>query len=175
MGSAFWAQPAKRIDREFRDMGARRVERTSREVAYMFPDDVRVIVPTNINPGKARELLGNYQRRYGRKPDNPLVDAVPKSGAPVIDLTRMIATKHAMERFDLMRAQAGITYRDLLEALRIPERVLWNERHDTWLWVRDRIAVVAGVGPNGTATVTTILWAQQELWDQNPRPEKAAR
>lgn len=171
MGSEYFKQPAKRLDREFRAMGARRGDRTPNANTYMFPDGAVLFVPRNVGPGGARAMLQRAREKYGSSPLDPLSMAVHRPGAPTIDLNRMIATQHAMERFDLMRAQANLTYTELLEALRIPERVLWSERHGRWLWVRGRIAVVAGVH-DGNTTVVTILWTTQDLWDSNPRPKE---
>lgn len=173
MGSAFWAQPAKRLDRELRDLGARRVEKTPDWVAYRMPDDARVTVPKNIGPGAARAMFARLQRAYDGCSADPLRGATRRPGAPTIDLSRLVASKHAQIRFDLMRNQASLSYTEVLDALRIPERVLWSEPHDTWLWVRGRIAVAAGVDSTGAATIVTLLWTTQELWDANPRPVHA--
>lgn len=175
MGSEFFRQPAKRLDREFRSMGASRVESTSRNVVYRFPDGARVLVPTNIAPGNARAMLNDMQRRYGAPDRDPLGHTERRHGAPDIDLNRLTASKHAMERFDLMRNQAGLTYQEMVMALRVPQRVLWSLVHERWLWVGDRIAVAAEVSDRGEAVICTVLWTSRELWAQNPRPEQVLR
>lgn len=173
MGSEFFKQPAKRLDREFRAMGARRIDRTSAYVAYRFPDGARVEVPSNIGPSNARAFLSDMQRTYGGRARDPLGLTEKKHGAPVIDFDRLTASNHAQIRLAQMKKQAGLEFHEMLHALRIPERVLWSQLHDSWLWVGERIAVAASVDALGHATIRTILWTQQELWDANPRPEKA--
>lgn len=173
MGSEYFKHPAKRLDREFRSMGAVRVERTSANVAYRFPDGARRLVPTNITAGKARLILQAMQDRYGFTNIDPLGFTERRPGAPTIDLERLSTSEHARERFDLMRCQAGLTFQEILVALRAPARVLWATNHAAWLYVGDRIAVSADVDTEGYACIRTVLWTSQELWDQNPRPEKA--
>ncbi len=173
MGSEFWKQPAKRLDREFRSMGAARIQRTSAYVAYRFPDGARREVRTNIGPANARALLADIQAIYGGRARDPLGMTEKRHGAPDIDLTRLVASNHAQIRLTQMSHQAGLQMTEVLHALRIPNRVLWSEIHDSWLWVGERIAVAVSVDILGHATVRTILWTQQELWDANPRPEKA--
>lgn len=172
MGSEFFKHPAKRLDREFRAMGATRVERTSANVSYRFPDGARRLVPTNITAGKARLILRSMQDRYGVTNIDPLGFTERRPGAPVIDLERLSTSEHARERFDLMRRQAGLTFQEILIALRAPTRVLWATNHHAWLYVGDRIAVAATADTTGHACIRTVLWTSQELWDQNPRPEK---
>lgn len=173
MGSEFWKQPAKRLDREFRGMGAVRSGRNAHAVRYRFPDGAQREVPSGIRPASARTLLGDMQRKYGTgRIRDPLGGAVKRAGAPVIDLDKLVASGHAQIRFGQMEKQAGVVMSEVLHALRIPNRVLWSEPHGSWLWVGERIAVAASVGDTGVATVRTILWTQQELWDANPRPEK---
>lgn len=172
MGSEYFKHPAKRLDREFRAMGAVRVQRTSATVAYRFPDGARREVPTNITAGKARLMLQSMQDRYGATNIDPLGFTERRPGAPVIDLERLSTSEHARERFDLMRRQAGLTFQEVLIALRAPARVLWATNHAAWLFVGDRIAVATHVDVEGHACIRTVLWTSQELWDQNPRPEK---
>lgn len=170
MGTQFWRQPAKRLDREFRAMGARRVEKTSVGVAYEFEDGSRRMVPANINAPRAREILSEAQRRYGARPSDPLGDVTRRKGHPTVDLSKITATAHAQERLALMRDQDDLTYREILVALRAPSRVLWSDRHGSWLWVGDRVCVAASVTEDGTTIIRTLLWTSQELWEANPRP-----
>lgn len=173
MGSEFWKQPAKRLDREFRAMGATRVDRSSHAVSYRFSDGARREVPSNIGPANARSFLSDMQRIYGGHVRDPLGMTERRPGIPDIDLTRLVASNHAQVRLTQMSHQAGLQMAEVLLALRIPHRVLWSSMHDSWLWVGERIAVAVSVDQTGFATVRTILWTQQEMWDANPRPEKA--
>jgi hypothetical protein len=154
-------------------MGAVRIDRTALEVSCRFPDGARHNVPKNIRPGAAKVMLNRLRRMYDRPWNDPLAGAEKRPGAPVIDLGRVVASKHAMERFDQMRRSGDLEYREVLVALKAPSKVLWHPGHDSWLWVGDRIAVAASITPNGQAVIRTILWTTAELWADNPRPEKA--
>lgn len=174
MGSEFWKQPAKRIDREFRAMGAVRVERTSQNVAYRFPDGARRLVPTNISPGTAREILSAAQHKYGtgrtRDHIDPLRSAVQRPDSPTITPDRLRLSKHAGERFELMSGQEGLEPSELRDAVTYPEQVLWSPVHDSWMWVRGRVIVAICIGDDATCIIRTILWATEDLWERNPRP-----
>lgn len=172
MGSEFFKHPAKRLDREFRAMDATRVERTSQNIIYEFRDGAKYMVPRNITAGSARTMLQSLQVKYGGAAGDPLGFTERRPGAPTIDLEQLSTSEHARERFDLMRQQASLTFQEVLFALRAPARVLWATNHRAWLYVGDRIAVSADVDSAGYARIRTILWTSQELWDQNPRPEK---
>ncbi len=170
MGSEFFKHPAKRLDKEFRAMGARRKRESSGATAYIFPDGGQLLVLRNIGPARARIMLNNAQQRYGPVRD-PLGRTEKRSGAPTIDFDRLQASRHALERLALMQGQADLSYPELLHALRIPERVLWSPDHGAWLWVGARVAIAMSFTPEGVAVIRTLLWTTRELWDKNPRPE----
>lgn len=179
MGSEFWRQPAKRLDREFRSMDAVRVERTSRYVAYRFPDGARIEVPTNVGPGNARTMLMRLQERYGvaaRHTDgDPLGGTIVRDGIPTIDPDRVVMSRHATERFDQMNTQARLAAPEILHAIQYPETVRYSPANQSWMWVRGRIAVATSFDEDtGSTVIRTILWATAELWAQNPRPEQAS-
>ncbi len=159
-------------------MGATRESRTSDHVAYRFPDGARRLVPTNIAPGRARQMLAETQERYGtgryRANTDPLRSAIEKPGAPVVDTARLALSRHARERFELMADQANLRALELRDAVQYPERVLWSPMHCSWLWVRGRIIVAVVIGDDGAFVIRTLLWATEELWEQNPRPEPEA-
>lgn len=169
----YFKHPAKRLDREFRGMGAIRIDRNARHVSYLFPDKAIHVLNNNIRQGAAKELLDTMRRRYGATvARDPLGYAEKRPGAPVLDFSKLIASKHAQIRLTQMQNQAGLEFQEVVLALRAPNRVLWSEIHESWLWVGERIAVAASVNILGEATIRTILWTQQELWDANPRPER---
>lgn len=89
-----------------------------------------------------------------------------------MNLHNLVASTHAQERLKLMQAQAGVTYEEVKLALLTPERVRYSERHGSWVWVRDRLAIPCH-DADGRFVISTILWATKELFDENPRPEKA--
>ena len=162
----------KRIEKEFRKLGATRAERTKHEVIYMFPDGARELVPLNASDGFAGNAIRRMHERYGRPDRAPLARNTKVSGAPKVDLTKAVAAPHAKERLALMREQADVTFLEVTTALTCPARVLWSDRHGSWVWEGDRVAVVADVSDDGFTRIRTILWTTNELWAAHPRPEK---
>ncbi|MGF3056192.1 hypothetical protein [Microbacterium sp. YY-01] len=109
--------------------------------------------------------------QYGYDKSDPLSGAVKVSGVPKIDLERVEVTAHARERLKLMRAQAAVTFDEILLTLKAPLRVRFVPDHGTWLWIGERIAI-AGSHTDGSTSIVTILWTTKELWDANPRPSQ---
>lgn len=176
MGSEFFRQPAKRLDREFRSMGGARHHRTAVGVYYQFPDGGMHLVPTAVTAAKARSLLDTVTARYGvtraRESGNPLRSAVEREGAPTINADDLVMSRHASTRFELMSAQARLDRIEVADALRFPEKVLWSPLNESWLWVRGRVIVAAVLTDDQKTLITTLLWGTEELWKQNPRPKQ---
>jgi hypothetical protein len=177
MGSKFFRHPAKMLDREFRAMGATRADRDSRAVTYRFPDGAYQSVPTNIGPANARGMLNELQYRYGpsqrRHEGDPLAGTMIRDDIPTVDTALIIMTKHATERFEQMSDQARLSTDEIRHCLQFPETVRYSPSHSSWMWVRGRIAVATTHAPDtGETIIRTVLWATEELWVNNPRPEK---
>ncbi|WP_141898697.1 hypothetical protein [Paramicrobacterium agarici] len=68
-----------------------------------------------------------------------------------------------------MTEQAGITAHDMLHALQLPERVAFDQKYGSWVWVRGVLAVPVAVADDGSAVITSVLWADRDLYDQYPR------
>lgn len=79
-------------------------------------------------------------------------------------------SKHCRERFELMRGQ-GLRSSELVAAILTPEIVRMSSGR-TLLYCAGRIAVAVGKRVNGKYPLVTVLWATDELWELNPRPEK---
>lgn len=174
MTNEFFRHPTKRLEREFRALGGRVHERRPSGVSYQFPDGGRFLIPAGLTQARAHLILRPVMERYGatradESPD-PLRSAVERPGAPEIAADRVVMSKHARGRFELMASQARVQRVEITDALRFPERVLWNPLNSSWLWVRGRIIVAASVNDEGTTVIRTILWATHDLWEQNPRP-----
>ena len=89
----------------------------------------------------------------------------------MIDPGRLEVTDHAAERIRLMQGQEGRMRReDISAALMRPEQVRWSDEHGSWVWVGERVAVAATV-TDGATTIRTVMWATEELWAENPRPQ----
>lgn len=163
-------KPKKTARDVFRSYGATILERTPYGTNYQFPDGRTLHVNDNASPGWVAAQIRNLRDWYG-EPDGerPAVKGANRPGKPRLDLERVRASNHAKERLALMQQQGGVTYREVLLALRAPERVLWSEPDGSWLWVRDRLAVaVAEAGE--WFVITTVLWSTRDLFEQYPRP-----
>lgn len=162
----------KRTTTALKSYGAVPSVREARGTVYLFPDGYRLYVYHQIDQKGSRALLSDVGARYGRRHPQAWKAGVRVSGAPNIDLERVVASDHAKERLRLMQSQRRVDLRDVLYALKLPERVLWAPRHNSWAWVRGDIAVPITFAADGSQVIRTVLWASEELWESNPRPEK---
>lgn len=176
MGSDFYRQPTKTLEREFKALGGRRMEKVGAGVRYRFPDGGVYLIPVGVGPGKARAILVGVQARYGtkdiRSSTDPLRSAVERANPPTIAPEALTMSRHATERFTLMASQVRLARAEVTDALLWPERVMWSPLHESWMWVRGRIIVAAAINEDGSTVIRTILWATEDLWEQNPRPSK---
>lgn len=164
----------KTVEKNFRQYGARRVHRDKRGTSYEFPDGAAKLVPNAMSHSTAVSMLKWAQDRYGTLRRTVINAERVRGGHPTINLEKCTASAHACERLNLMRDQQGVTYQEVLLALRAPSAVKWSDTHKSWVWVGDRVAVAAHVDNSGHATIATILWTTNELWAAAPRPEKAS-
>ena len=163
--------PAKYVDKQFRELGARVTSRQEVAVYYEFPDGRVVAVRRKLDRDAATRLVKDALCRYTAKRRQAVAGESAGRDRPTIDFERLEASPHARERLTLMRQQAPIEWSEILQALQSPDRVLYSEYHDAWTWVGHRIAVCIVVIPSGRAFISTILWADADLWEQYPRPE----
>lgn len=168
--------PAKTLDKEFRAMGASR-QTVKNGVEYQFTDGCRRFVPHSIRNSAAVQILNDARNRYGnpnthRSALGP-AEKVKTYNRPNIDLENLVASDHAKERLTLMRRQVrDLTFAEILQAIRDPQRVMWSHPHRSWIWVGERIAVAVTITPEGVSVIRTLLWATEQLWEDNPRPER---
>jgi hypothetical protein len=164
--------PAKTVDKEYRRLGATR-ERVHGGVKYTFPDGARLLVPANIKPHVAESMILEVHRRYDVQPERPRLvgERVSIASAPRFDMDSLAVTPHAKQRRAEMGDQDNLTTREIVAALTCPMRVLYFEKHGSYAWVGERVAVVGHVR-QGRLTIRTFLWTTNELWERNPRPEK---
>lgn len=168
---AMQKDPKKFVKVCLEQLGAEIIERDKYGNRWKLPDDYRVYVRDNLSMGAAHAVVKEAQLRIGHQ-SRPWAAGVKAAGHPRLDLEKVVASEHAKDRLKLMRSQHRIDMRDVLYALRLPEKVLWSPRHESWAWVRGDIAVPVAFPESGAQVITTILWASDELWVSNPRPEK---
>jgi len=167
--------PHKLLEKVLRDAGGRpsRVNtargRRTGIVDWHLPDGYVFRLDDDLPAVKCMHEAGRLRKRYGI--ETGWTPGDHRSGKPVLDLERLTASQHAKDRLALMQSQAKVTFEDILLALRAPERVTWSEIHDSWIWVRDELAIPVSFDDSGFGTIRTVLWASQELFEQNPRPE----
>lgn len=162
------ADPKKLLRKTFRDYGARVHLNAPEGTHWIFPDGAVIIVSHNPSAtwaaAQIRKLAGRYERL--KRTEHRHLDRRPRK--PLMDLERVAASEHAKQRLRLMQGQADVAFQEVLLCLRVPERVLWSEQHQGWLWVRDRLAVA--VAEDGDRfVITTVLWSRSELFDLYPR------
>jgi hypothetical protein len=151
-------------------LGATVVDRDQFGCRWELPDGYRIHFPDTTKMGVAKLYLREVRDRLGRT-SRPWEPGLKTSGHPTLDLEKVVASEHAKERLHLMQRQHPIDLRDVLYALKLPERVLWSPKHESWVWVRGDIAVPISFTPSGSQVIRTVLWASEELWQSNPRPE----
>jgi len=110
------------------------------------------------------------RERYGRVKEAH--GGMRRNGRPELDLEHVHVSDHARERLALMDEQAGVDRREFLRCLTLPQTVLWSDVHESWLFVRDRLAVAVKESRHGGHVVPTVMWATQDMFEAHPRPEK---
>lgn len=166
--------PAKYVDKEFRELGAKVTSRQEAAVYYTFPDGTTLAVRRRLDRETAIRIVKDAHCRFpdARRRRDAIVGDTVRGPKPVIDLARLEASTHAQERLALMRQQAPIEWSEIVAALTTPDRVVYSDFHESWTWVGTRIAVCVVVTPH-RQIIATILWADADLWAQHPRPESA--
>lgn len=168
-----------RLETEIGVVSARKVKQGNRApngTEYTLTTGRVVFVSDNISQASASSLLADIRKEAGvaRPNTTPKVLREERTPKPVINLNRLVASKHAKLRYALMKAQSPKHCNDdeLLYTLRCPLRAEYSPRHGSWIFVGEHISV-AVVDNEGRTEVKTLLWSKSELWDAFPRPEKA--
>jgi hypothetical protein len=154
----------------YRGYGGVVVGRTREAVQYRFPDGSLFVLPNSVQPGWAKTQLRVLQDRFGKQ--YRVHSSMRRNGRPDLDVEHVHVSEHARERLTLMDAQAGVDRREFLRCLTLPQTVLWSDLHGSWLFVRDRLAVVVKESRDGGHVVPTVMWATAEMFEAHPRPEK---
>lgn len=163
--------PRKRVEKVAKEAGGRVRFSSHHIVIWAFDDGWEVTMAANAHAGTAAAVVTAIQNRYGRP--QTAFNGRKASHAPTVDFARLGCTTHARDRLALMRSQAGIEFSDLVLALRTPQRVEFSDKHESWIWVGERVAVCASECDDRWV-ITTLLWSRTELWDAFPRPGRRA-
>lgn len=171
----YFKNQKKWVKVRFAERGGEVVSSDSSGQRWEFPGGRRVWVPSDITAPQASGLVREICAQYSPVGGGARVFGERAGHAPTIDLTRLRSSAHANSRLELMKSQpARLDMKEVYHALRLPERVLWSDSHESWVWVRDRVGVCVAFLKDGTGVITTILWSDSELWAANPRPEQLA-
>lgn len=167
------AQPKKRIREVIREYGGKHHMADRTGDSYIFPDMFVLHVTKNPTGMWVAAQAKNLAHRYGFRQSKELTGLAKVGHAPLLDLENLTASDHAKDRLRLMQSQRTVTFSDVLHALRLPERTLWSEKHESWVWIRHPVAVAVRENYTGRGhTIITVLWSDNELFDLHPRPKE---
>lgn len=139
----------------------------TRQQTWRMPGGSPYIVGRHSTPNAVRDVIESLKAWM-----SPLRGFEEDPNAPKLNGAR--ATGHFMKRFDLMADQAELTIEEVREACLRPKGTYYSGERQRWAYESGRIIVVAG-HHGGQMRLVTVLWANQRLWDLNPRPEREAR
>lgn len=162
--------PTAWFRRAAEECGGRKAESTTDTESWQFPDGGWFTHHKNHKWGATGVTVRRIQERYA-KPHDEYHLGVKRPGKPYMDMDRLVTTPHAVERWHQMQKQAGLDYSELLLTLKTPERVVWSEKHASWLWVREKLAIPV-VEVAERLVVKTVLWTSHDLWEQHPRDDR---
>lgn len=153
--------PVKLARKELPKLGATIIRDANGMIEFQLPTGGRYFVSSGSKLPKLRALIESLTERY-----NPLSGYVVVDEFPNVSATT--ATPHFRHRFELMEDQEQLTGVEVADALARPVRV-WRSG-DRFAYERGRVVVV-GQTSKGVLVLITVLWATQDLWERNPRPE----
>jgi len=172
-GALMDKDPRKEARRFFREYGGKVLTYHRHVTDWQFPDGFIVRLGDDDHHGVVARKIAEVRNRYGRHDSVELTGLQKVGNAPRLDLKRLHASDHAKERLRLMQSQRRVSFTEVLHTLRLPERVMWSERHESWVWIRHPLAVAVCSVPDGHL-IKTILWADNDLFALHPRPKEYA-
>lgn len=164
--------PNKFVQQRFKERGAVPAHKDARGTMWRFPDGRHVHVPRQVSMTAAAGFVRDIAPDHAVTNRQAFAGGKVRGPKPRLDLEKLTASAHAKERLALMQSQVALTFADVLYALRCPERVLWSDVHESWVWVGSKVALPLSFDSRGHAIIRTVLWSQQELWAIAPRPKE---
>lgn len=157
----------KLAKKELQRAGSSLVYEGSNQLTFRMPDGSTWYCSRSTSLARVREVVSFWKARARRS--DYLGQYLPATDPPKLGGYRLCRTQHFTDRCDLMIDQ-GMTVAEVHAALMVPDQVLAGVG-DRFLYCSGRIAVVIEV--DEVATAVTCLWATNELWEQNPRADRA--
>jgi hypothetical protein len=165
------ASPKKLARDVCRKYGAKILESNSHGTSYQFPDGSITWIGATEKPSAVDDKLRAVHDRFGALPTEQFYKLRKRPSKPHIDFEQLTASPHAQERLALMQRQAGVTFAELVLALKTPNKVLWSDEHNSWMWIGDRVSVAIRETRNAGYVITTVSWSTLALFEKYPRPK----
>lgn len=160
----------KLAKRELTKLGCEVIDQTPRRITFRLSRSEWVC--SKGTPLAVVRSVIEVERRAASRMTGSYIERFPEAQTwDRLEHSDFYVTKHCKDRIAHMRGQ-GLTTAEISAAILTPETV---RAHDgKLLYCAGRLAVVVGKRANGKYPLITALWATEELWELNPRPEKVA-
>lgn len=164
-------KPMKFAKKELTKLGCVVEDENDRRIEFRLRDGSGWHCSNRTQMQTVRAVVARVRRGYRYETGECLTIYPEAVGAPRLDAGNYHASDHLRSRVALMRGQ-GLLTAELTGALLAPESVRYSERTDRWIYCAGRIGVVVEKPEHGVFPLVTVLWATDELWAENPRPER---
>ncbi len=156
--------PVKLARKALPRYGARIVSDDAVWVLFEMPQGGRMLVKSSTHLPVVRGAIENTRDWFNPMRGYAVTAERPKASGLGI-------SKHFTDRFDLMAEQENLTKEEIRAALTAPARVL--RAGQRFAFERGRVVVICQVRDD-TLCLITVLWATEDLWARNPRPERGS-
>lgn len=138
------APTRKTVEKEIRARGGERLHQDKRATTYRMPDGHTIAIDERDHAGRFARVMDTLHERYGSRGNPTRGVKTSMNSAPKVVRERLSLARHAVERFNEMKArEPDLTPEELFNALTLPMRVMWSDRNQSWIWVGPRVAVAA--------------------------------
>lgn len=161
----------KLAKRELRKLGCRLISEGARTLHFELANGKLWVCHTGTTLATVRSVVESQRLTQRFATGEFLLRYPATSSAPILTAGDFAATTHFKSRLSLMRGQ-GLKYPEVVSALLAPVTVRRSPTGNL-LYCAGRVAVVVDPG-GGVFRLVTVLWATDELWAANPRPEVEA-
>ena len=157
--------------KELVKLGCDIVLEDARSVIIRLSDGTNFTVSTRTQMQTIRRVIDRERRAFRGETGETLAVHPECETYPKMQDAEHFATAHFSSRLKLMRRQ-GLDPSEVTGALLEPEIVRRHKSNGRWIYCAGRVGVVVAPPEHGVYSLVTLLWATDELWAQNPRPER---